>query len=88
MEWVTLYELADDITRVQQMQKVALDESTDMGLSVQPALVGSDDWWRRVDAGELQPKRFEDASRACSGRDMAIIPSSKSRPSRAKSHAR
>lgn len=53
MEWVTLYDLAEDVARVQQMQKVALDESTDMGLSVRPALVGSNDWRRRVDAGEL-----------------------------------
>lgn len=53
MEWVSLYELADDVARVQQMQKIALDESTEMGLSVRPALVGSADWWRQVDAGEL-----------------------------------
>lgn len=51
---VTIYMLRDDTDRLHQMQKVSSDDTSSMGLSPEPALVGTAEWWDLVEAGEFE----------------------------------
>jgi hypothetical protein len=53
-DWIKVYDLRKD-PRVGDMQRVSLG-SADDGLSLEPALVGSDAWWSLV-ASEALPRR-------------------------------
>lgn len=53
MELRPVYDLGAERELIEQLQRASRDESTSMGLSLQPALVGSEDWWRRVEAGAI-----------------------------------
>jgi hypothetical protein len=44
MNLVRVYDLRDDRERVELMQAASLNRP-DLGLTIEPALVGSDQWW-------------------------------------------
>ena len=52
MNWVTVYDFASDRQRIDTMQKATLGP-TDFGVSPKPALVGSPEWWRAIEQGQL-----------------------------------
>jgi len=52
MDWVTVYEFASDQARIAAMQKATWGP-TDSGVSPRPALVGTPDWWRAIEQGQL-----------------------------------
>ena len=47
----TVYELANDSERITEMQQASRD--TDVGLSLNHGLVGSDEWWKNIEEGTL-----------------------------------
>jgi hypothetical protein len=52
MNLVRLYDLREDRRRVEHLQAASLSRS-DAGLAIEPALVGSDEWWALVRDGSL-----------------------------------
>lgn len=54
-----VYALRDDRGRLRQMKKVSKDGDSSMGLSPDPALVGTRKWWRLVEAGQLEVGEIE-----------------------------
>jgi hypothetical protein len=53
MEWVKIYDLAEDPETVKRVQRATL-ETEQFGLKPEPALFGSPEWWRAVESGELE----------------------------------
>jgi hypothetical protein len=58
MDWVTVYDFAADRPRIDAMQKATLGP-TDFGVSAKPALVGTAEWWRAIDQGQLSRIELE-----------------------------
>lgn len=58
MEWFTVYDFASDRQRIDAMQKATLGP-TDFGVSPHPALVGTPEWWRAIDDGQLPRVELE-----------------------------
>ena len=52
MEWALVYDLATDERRVDAMQQATLRGE---GLSREPSLVGSPEWWKALEEGALPP---------------------------------
>jgi hypothetical protein len=53
VDLVPIYLLRDDAERLHQMQASTTDDAT-MGLSPEPALIGTPEWWHLVDAEQLE----------------------------------
>ena len=53
MEWVKVYELAEDATMIEQAQRRSLEPGR-LGLQPEPALLGSVEWWSAVGSGDLE----------------------------------
>lgn len=60
MDWVTIYDFADDEGRIRAMQ-AATTGPTDYGVSPEPALVGTPEWWKAIDQGRL-PRRVTEGT--------------------------
>ncbi|WP_041454051.1 hypothetical protein [Anaeromyxobacter sp. K] len=60
MDWVTAYDFAEDPDQIRAMQQATLSP-TDAGVSASPALVGSPEWWRAIDSGNLPLRILEGA---------------------------
>jgi hypothetical protein len=58
MDWVTVYEFAEDRQQIQAMQQ-ASRERPDLGLSLKPALIASPDWWNALRDGALRERTVE-----------------------------
>lgn len=54
VDLVPIYLIRDDTERLRQMQKVSASDDTTMGLSPEPALIGTPEWWDLVEAGQLE----------------------------------
>jgi hypothetical protein len=52
VRYVKIYSFEQDQTRIDAMQKVSVS-TTNSGLSLLPALVGTPDWWRATQDGSL-----------------------------------
>lgn len=52
MDWVTVYDFASDQQKIRAMQDATLGP-TDFGVSAKPALVGTREWWRAIEEGQL-----------------------------------
>jgi hypothetical protein len=52
MEWVKIYDLANDQQYVTLAQRATLEAPG--GLAPEPALLGSSEWWNAVERGELE----------------------------------
>jgi len=48
----TVYRLQDDVTRVEQLQRATLN-TEEFGIEPTHGLFGSDEWWGRIESGEL-----------------------------------
>lgn len=53
LESTTIYRFRDDAEQIRVLQNASLHQP-DFGLAVTDGLIGSDDWWRRVDAGDIK----------------------------------
>jgi hypothetical protein len=58
MNWVRVYELSGDTTKIDLMQKASLDTSG-LGVSLSPALIGSKEWWQMAEDGRLPRTEVE-----------------------------
>jgi hypothetical protein len=58
VEWVSVYDFADDQAKIEAMQRATLGP-TDFGVSQEPALVGSAEWWRAISEGGLPRETIE-----------------------------
>jgi hypothetical protein len=52
MTWLTVYDIRQDAERVRQIQEATLNRPG-FGLVPEPALFGSDEWWRAIDDGRV-----------------------------------
>jgi hypothetical protein len=52
MDWVRVYDLADDRAYIDDVQRASLDAG-EFGLEIEPALFGSTEWWSAVESGQL-----------------------------------
>ena len=62
MDWDLEYDLAQDRAKVEHWRDVTLGE-TDFGLSPEPAIVGSDEWWDLIRGGSIPVQSVEGTCR-------------------------
>jgi hypothetical protein len=56
--WTTVYRLQNDAEQVRVWQNASLHKPG-FGLAITDGLIGSDDWWHRVETGELAANTLE-----------------------------
>ena len=58
MEWVSVYDIRQDLRRVQAIQEATLTRP-DAGLVPEPALFGTDEWWAAVADGRVETQTVD-----------------------------
>jgi hypothetical protein len=50
--WITIYRLEEDVEAIRKLQNASLNKP-DFGLAITNGLIGSDEWWRQIQSGQL-----------------------------------